>query len=224
MTRRTLVLALFAAGGAAPLRAQVPDLAPYLMPRAEEITLARSAAPAGLSDSATVLVMTRTGFTEAARGSNGFTCLVLRSFSSKPDSPEIWNSRIRAPHCFNAPASRAVLPLILRRAEWILAGVSFAEAGARTARGYAEHTFVMPEPGAIAYMLSHAQYLTDRSPHWEPHLMLYFDKTVPAASLGAGGFDLPVIDAGADPDAPLRTLLILLRAWSDGTPATGDGR
>src|SRR5262249_39985295 len=68
---------------------QLPDLAPYLMTdRAAEVALARTAAPRAVSDSATVLVLTRTGFVEAAHGSNGFTCLVVRSFSGDVNDPD----------------------------------------------------------------------------------------------------------------------------------------
>src|SRR5216117_4448400 len=83
MPTRMLPLAALASLAAQPIRAeQAPDLAPYLMADgAAEVALARTAAPTHVSDSATVLVLTRNGFVEAARGTNGFTCLVLRSFA-----------------------------------------------------------------------------------------------------------------------------------------------
>ena len=110
----------------APVSSQKnPDLAPYMIgDRASEVALARSAAPKHVSDSATVLVLTRTGYVEAARGTNGFTCLVIRSFGGALDDPKFWNPRVRAPHCLNPPAVRTVLPEMLKRAEWIMAGVS----------------------------------------------------------------------------------------------------
>ena len=81
-TSRAVVLAL---GGmlmrAAPAGAQSPDVTPYLMDRAAEVSLARSAGPRTIADGVTVLVLTRTGYVEAVPGTNGFTCLVLRSFS-----------------------------------------------------------------------------------------------------------------------------------------------
>ena len=50
------------------------------LPRAEEIALARSAAPASVSDSASVWVFTDTGYVLAERGSNGNACYVSRSW------------------------------------------------------------------------------------------------------------------------------------------------
>ncbi|MGZ3506756.1 MAG: hypothetical protein ACXVAW_19740 [Vulcanimicrobiaceae bacterium] len=59
---------------------KAPDITPYLIAdRAAEVALARTAAPSAISENATVLVLTPKGYTEAARGTNGFTCLVMRS-------------------------------------------------------------------------------------------------------------------------------------------------
>lgn len=214
-----LVLALVAV---APVAADtVPDLTPYLVAdRAAEVALARSAAPKDVSGPARVLVMTAKGFVEAEPGTNGFTCLVLRSFAAPPADPNFWNPRVRAPHCFNRPGVRTVLPEILQRIEWILAGVSPTEAEARGRRGYGRREFPKPEPGAMAYMLSPQQHLQDGDePHWMPHLMLYYDRSMKAADWGAGGMTAPVIDATAgDPQAPVITLLVPVSRWSDGTP------
>jgi hypothetical protein len=202
---------------------QTPDLAPYLMPdRAAEVALARSAGPANVSDSATVLVLTRSGFVEAARGSNGFTCVVIRSFGGAIGDPNFWNARVRAPHCLNPPASHTVLPEMMKRAEWIMAGVSTAEIATRTKRAYVAHEFPMPAVGAMAYMTSPKQHLADTNPHWMPHLMFYYDKSAPAANWGASGMTAPVIDGSiGDASSPILTLLIPVRQWSDGTPALG---
>ena len=52
-----------------PLYASMAPFEQYLMPdRLAEITLARSAAPAAISDRATVLVLTRQGYEVAIRG------------------------------------------------------------------------------------------------------------------------------------------------------------
>src|SRR2546428_11276823 len=106
---------------------------------AAEVALARTAAPRHVSDSATVLVLTRNGFVEAARGTNGFTCLVLRSFAGNIGDPDFWNPRVRAPHCFNPPAARTMLPAALKRAEWAPGGSSRARTPARTRRATASH-------------------------------------------------------------------------------------
>jgi hypothetical protein len=51
----------------------------YLIPDEKaEIALARSAAPASISDKAEVMVLRRDGYATAVKGSNGFTCIVER--------------------------------------------------------------------------------------------------------------------------------------------------
>lgn len=220
MPIRAMVPAAIALLTVGPISAQSPDLAPYLMgDRAAEVALARTAAPANVSDSATVLVLTRNGFVKAADGTNGFTCLVIRSFAKNIGAPDFWNPRIRAPHCLNAPAVRTVLPAMLKRAEWIMTGVSPAKIAARTRRAYTSHDFPMPAAGAMAFMLSPSQYLGDTGPHWLPHLMFYYDRSMPAAAWGAGGKTNTVIDGSDAADSPVLTLLIPVRRWSDGKAA-----
>ncbi|MGH7604078.1 MAG: hypothetical protein ACRENK_08800 [Gemmatimonadaceae bacterium] len=198
------------------------DFKPYLMPdRAAEIALARSAAPTAVSASATVLVLTRTGFVEASHGGNGFVCLVLRSFAASIGDPNFWNPKIRAPHCLSPPAVRTILPEMLKRAEWILAGMSPTKILTRTRVAYASHEFPMPTAGAMAYMTSPKQHLQDETPqNWMPHLMFYYDRALPASTWGAGGMAATVIDGTAvDTTSPVQVLLIPVRRWSDGSMA-----
>ena len=205
---------------------QARDFTPYLIAnRTAEVALARTAAPKRISDSATVLVLTRTGFATATKGTNGFTCLVERSFQGSIKDPTFWNPKVRAPHCFNAAAVRTVLPQHLKQAEWILAGASTQDIAKRQQEGYANHSLSLPSPGAMAYMLSPKQYLVDDDPHWMPHLMIFHDRSIPGSAWGAGGMTDAVIDGSAgDPNSPVITLLIPVRRWSDGTssvPAAG---
>lgn len=222
MFTRTRTFATLALIIASRTDAQQPrDFAPFLMAdRAAEIALARTAAPKRISDSATVLVLTRTGFIAATRGSNGFTCLVERSFHGSVTDPTFWNPKVRAPHCFNPPAVRTVLPQAIQRAEWILAGVSTQDITKREQQAYASRALPTPAPGSMAYMLSPKQYLLDDDPHWMPHLMFFHDRSMPGSLWGAGGMTDAVIDGSAgDPKSPVVTLLIPVRRWSDGTPA-----
>jgi hypothetical protein len=61
-----------------------PSMAPldqYLMAdRNAEIALARSAAPAAISNDAEVLVLGRSGYETAVKGKNGFVCAVERGW------------------------------------------------------------------------------------------------------------------------------------------------
>ena len=63
-----------------------PAMAPldqYLMSDASsEIALARSAAPASISDGAEVMVLGPKGYTTAVKGTNGFLCIVERSWGN----------------------------------------------------------------------------------------------------------------------------------------------
>src|ERR1039457_4419842 len=92
----------------APYAAMAP-LDQYLMPdENSEIALARSAAPASISDGAEVMVLGRKGFTTAVKGTNGFLCVVERSWGAATDALEFWNPKIRSPICFNRSEERRV--------------------------------------------------------------------------------------------------------------------
>lgn len=213
-------LALFFAGGIAAQ--QTPDLAPYLMAdRAAEIALARSAAPKDVSDAATVLVLTRTGYVEGAKGTNGFTCFVQHSFDGPVGGPGFWDPRIRAPQCANPPATRTVLPIMKKRAEWIMTGVSPKEISTRTREAYASHELVEPASGSMIFMLSPEQHLNNgNNPHWMPHVMFYYPKSMPPATMGVDSVTNTLIDGSAgDPDAPFLLVFLPVRRWSDGTLA-----
>jgi hypothetical protein len=200
---------------------KTPDLAPYLIAdRNAEIALARSAAPGHVADSAAVLVLTRKGYTEAVPGRNGFVCFVQRSFFGRYGDPKFWDSSNRGPICLNPPAVRTVLPEMLKRTEWIMAGVAVKDIVERSRQAYASRTFPMPAPGSMGFMLSPAQHLADTDPHWVPHLMFFFDRSMPASTWGVGGNPTTVIDGTADDASnPVLTLFIPVRRWSDGKPA-----
>jgi hypothetical protein len=100
----------------------------YLMPdENSEIALARSAAPASISDGAEVMVLGRKGFTTAVKGANGFLCVVARSWGAATDAPEFWNPKIRSPICFNPQAARTFAPIFLMKTKLVLAGKSKTE-------------------------------------------------------------------------------------------------
>lgn len=90
-----LVLALQVV--AQDMTAKYPSMAPleqYLMDRPAEISLARSAAPESISGSAEILVLTRHGYETAVQGTNGFVCVVERSWSAGIDDPDFWNPKL----------------------------------------------------------------------------------------------------------------------------------
>jgi hypothetical protein len=183
--------------------------------RSEEIALARSAAPASVSGAAEVMILGSHDYETAARGRNGFVCLVERSWAAGLGDPVFWNPQLRAPICFNPAAARSVLPGYLERTRWVLAGVSLAQMIERTQREVAAHTYRLPEPGAMALMQSRQSFLGEGNGHWHPHLMLYMRRIDPA-SWGANLEGSAVFAAqGQDPE-PVTTLFVPVQKWSDG--------
>jgi hypothetical protein len=221
MRTTTTLLSLAFTLVAPALQAQANDVSKFIdADRAAEVALARTAAPKHVSDSATVLFLTPTGYVEVSKGNNGFTCAVIREFAMPYTDPAKWNPRVRAPHCFNAAATASVLLQMLEVSKWVVTGVPHAEVVTRSDRAFRSRIFPMPANGAMAYMLSSRQYLADDHPHWMPHMMFYYERSShPASRFGGAGMDAPVIDASAgDPQYPITTILIPVRQWSDGTP------
>src|SRR5579863_6258112 len=146
-----LAICFAAIGPAAGLQAKAsyPNMAPreqYRMAsRSEEIALARSAAPASIAHDADVLVLGDGGYETAAKGKNGFVCVVERSWAKTFDDAEFWNPKVRGPICFNPAGARSVLADYLRRTGWVLAGVSRPAMLARTKAAVAAKTLVAPE-------------------------------------------------------------------------------
>jgi len=195
-------------------RYMIPD------PRAE-IAMARSAAPESISRNATVLVLGMHGYQTAIRGTNGFVCLVERSWMSPFDSPEFWNPKMRGPICYNPPAARTILPYTINRTSLVLAGVSKAQMHERIRASFARKQLPMPADGAMSYMMSKSGYLGDGVAHWHPHLMFHI-RTTSAASWGADLKGSPVLynDDYQDMPEPETIFMVPVARWSDGTAAT----
>lgn len=206
---------------AADTKSPYPAMAPLAQYQtaspSEEIALARSAAPKSISGDAEILTLGGQGYETAVKGTNGFVCLVERSWGAGFDDPVFWNPKIRGPICFNPAGARSVLPAYLERTRWVLAGVSKSDMIARVKAALAANTFVFPEPGAMSFMLSKQQYLSDNGGHWHPHLM-FFVAHVDSAAWGADLDGSPVFASKGDPE-PVTTFIVPVTKWSDGTPA-----
>ncbi len=195
-----------------------PAMAPlkeYLMPKDAEIALARSAAPASISDGATVMVLAQSGYTDAVQGSNGFVCLVERSWANTTDNAQFWNPKLRAPHCFNSPAAKSFAQIYLMKSRLVLAGKSRAEIARAIAAALDRKELPPLAPGSMCYMMSRHQYLNDQGKSWHPHLM-FFAAGDAANNWGANLEGSPVMAAN-DPEARVTTLMVLVDHWSDGT-------
>ena len=211
------VLALAGAASAAPYPAMGPVSA-YMMPQADEIAMARSAAPASLSADASVIVLGPKGYVEAAHGKNGFVCMVQRSWFAGFRDDGFWNPKIRGPVCFNAEAARSVLPAFMTRTEWVMSGVSREVMVKRTATAMGAHRIRTPEVGSITFMLSKEGYLgDDAAGPWHPHLMFYMPP-MPVSDWGANMPGTKVYGNGADPGDPYAVFYVPVANWSDGSP------
>lgn len=198
-----------------------PNMAPldqYLMERDNEIVMARSAAPESISRDAEIMVLGRHGYETTNQGTNGFVCVVQRSWIAPFDDPEFWNPKGRAPICLNQAAVRSFLPVIIKRTELVLAGQSKAQMFEDLKAAVDKKELPAMEPGAMCYMMSKQAYLSDRDPHWHPHLMFFTPLTEPAV----WGADLPgspiMAFSGKDSPERLTVFLIPVGKWSNGTP------
>jgi hypothetical protein len=211
--------------GPAFARAQVektpyPIMAPleqYLIPDENaEIALARSAAPESISNAAEVMVLRRDGYATAVKGSNGFVCIVERSWANTTNAPQFWNPKIRAPHCFNPPAAKTFLPIFLMKSNLVLAGKSRAEIASAAAAAIEKKELPALAPGTMVYMMSKQQYLNDDGMSWHPHVMFFVSGDA-EKSWGANLPGSPVMSA-YDPEQRVTTFFVLTGKWSDGTP------
>ena len=211
----TLVPVIVLSTGAVPAAAQSADAhragERIVLPRAEEIALARSAAPAPVSGEATVLVFDRgRGFTIAEEGANGVTCYVARS---QPEALE--------PHCFDKEGSRTILQIHLREAELREQGLTEEEIELEIARGLESGALKLPRRPAMSYMLSSKQVLYNDDGEsvgaWKPHIMIYWPYLEPA-DLGLDG--TPSLTAGyvVDPGTPFANLLVIVPDFVEPAP------
>jgi hypothetical protein len=200
-----------------------PNMAPldqYLMEREAEITLARSAAPDSISHDAEVMILGQHGYETAVKGTNGFVCLVERSWASPVDDPGFWNPKLRAPNCFNPVAARSYLPLTVRKTKLILATRSKAEMVKDIKAAVDSKELLPPEMGAMVYMMSKQGYLNDEAGHWHPHLMFILPPTDPA-TWGVGLPGAPVLSLSEDLGR-MTVFLVPVAKWSDGTAWSKD--
>jgi hypothetical protein len=181
-----------------------------VLPRDEEIALARSAAPPAFGRNARVMVFTGTSYIVAEAGTSGVACYVGRSW---PESLE--------PHCFDPEGAETILPIEIRRVELRAAGKDSAEVDRDIAAGLATGRFRLPRRPALSYMLSSGQRLIsdDGKPvgSWRPHIMIYYPYLTAADVALEGDPDLRgavLVDAGR----PTANLMIVVPKFIDPEP------
>jgi len=177
---RVTPLLLLAAFGTTQLSAQggkYPPLEQYLMPRDAEIALARSAAPAGVADRATIKVLTRSGYTIASQGDNGSVCMVMRGFSAPTYTPAqlrdlVYDPAVRAPICFTAPAAKTVMPYYELRTGLAMEGRHPDQIAQAVKAAYDKGELPRRDAVTFAYMWSAHQHLGPPGA-WHPHVMIF---------------------------------------------------
>jgi hypothetical protein len=205
------LLLLMAIGAPSPID-------PYLMERNAEIALARSAAPDSLSRDATVLVLGAHGYETAVKGTNGFVCLVERSWMQPFDAPEFMKTDGRMPMCLNPPGARTHLPFTFKTTELVIAGVPKQEMFNQLKAAFDRKELPLPEPGSMCYMLSKQQNFGPQFGHADPHLMFWYPRTQ-HITWGAEFGGSP-IDVKEDSPDPVTTFIISVSNWSDGSKYT----
>jgi len=206
------------AAGQNPKAPPYPAMAPiaqYMMDPGAEIALARSAAPNSISGDAEVLVLGHEGLQVGVKGTNGWACLVQRSWNAAVDFPEFWNPKILAPICLNPAAVRSVLPVVTFWTKMVLAGKSKAQMATEAKAAFDTKKLPELEPGAMSFMMSKDGYLADENPHFHPHVM-FFEPLGEGLRWGANLPGSPVF-AGEDKVNRMTILPVPVPRWSDGT-------
>jgi hypothetical protein len=168
-----LSIAVLSNSAAAQDKPQEPTREVHLVtastPRERQIGLALSAAPTEVSSKATVYVLGLKGYEKAREGTNGFSCLIERSFKGTTQTSS-------APACFDAEGSGSIMVAYLRREELRAEGKSEAEIKDDIAKGYEDGRFKVPGPGFL-YMMSNENFVynnvSGKSGFVAPHLMFY---------------------------------------------------
>lgn len=169
------------------------DVKPIILPHPQEVELALAAAPEHLRAQATVYVYGKSGYQEARRGNNGFTCLVNR------DGQQSGGDILR-PTCWDAEGSATIVPVVLRVGELLAQGASAKDIEEVIEERFKEQQFISPRKTGIAYMLRgdvafdrKTQRLSDTV--FPAHYMIY--------APGVSNADIGVTDAAIEENPAL---------------------
>ena len=212
--RLPLMISILLAMEASTLQAQTggyPPFSEYAMTPEDEIALARSAAPEGISSRATIKVLATSGYETAVQGDNGFVCMVLRgwaapSFTPLPERELVYDGKLRAPICYNPIASRTVLPYQELRARLGISGKSPDQIAEAVQEAYARGELPRIDQVGLGYMWSADQALGPAGV-WHPHMMVfapYYDN----AMLGGNELGGPAPFVGDDAGTPFAVSII----------------
>ncbi|MCU1308232.1 MAG: hypothetical protein JWN45_2927 [Acidobacteriaceae bacterium] len=189
-----------------------PPLSEYMMQRDTEMALARSAAPANISDRATIKVLTKSGYQVAREGDNGFVCAVMRGWSAPTYTPAqfrdlVYDAKLRAPICFNPAASRTVMPYYELRSKFGMEGKTPEQIAEGLQAAYVKGELPKRDGVSFAYMWSADQNLGPGVGHWHPHMMV-FSPYYENSMLGGNEFGSPLPIVTDDAGTPFAVVVI----------------
>ena len=213
-----LSIAVLSNSAAAQDKPQEPTREVHLVtastPRERQIGLALSAAPTEVSSKATVYVLGLKGYEKAREGTNGFSCLIERSFKGTTQTSS-------APACFDAVGSGSIMVAYLRREELRAEGKSEAEIKDDIAKGYEDGRFKVPGPGFL-YMMSNENYVYDdqskKSGIVPPHVMFYAPNKT-AKDLGYESISPTMVPYLTRPGSPESLIVVPAEKPSQGDSA-----
>ncbi len=138
-----------------------------ILPLADEVALARSAAPSSISAGSRVLILTDSGYVVGEPGASAMTCVVNRS----------WRHSVE-PHCYDPEGAATVMQIELRRNYLRHLGKPEPEIAAEIGAGLLSGKYRLPTRPALSYMMSAQQVLygddAKLAGKWRPHLMIYY--------------------------------------------------
>lgn len=163
-TVATAITALLASGSVAEA-GEFPFLSRHC-----ESALALSAAPANISMSAAVYVLTEDGYELVRDGENDFSCIVARNH---PES--------LLPICYDKEGSETIMQTVIGTADLIVSGATDVELDEAISGGFESGEYSRPESTSLSYMLSAFNYgyreESGRMVNMRPHSMISTEHT-----------------------------------------------
>src|SRR6266446_10218535 len=133
-----------------------PEISPAKlerMPEALEVRYALSAAPPHLRDGATTYVLDPSkGYLLHHRGTNGVSCIVVRSDWQWPN--QAFRDDIAWPVCFDAEGSRTLLQDYIYTAELRARGMDAKQVHDEVTKKFGAPTYPNPSRAGVSYMLA----------------------------------------------------------------------
>ena len=177
-----------------------PALSEFMIPKEREIALARSAAPDRVSQDATIMVLGQEGYETAVEGSNGFVCLVLRSWGNPSyDHYYIYDPRVIVPECLDENAVKTILPLQLLRAKL---GTNMTPPDAievAVKEAFRSGRLQRTKTVSFGYMMS-AEMKFDADHHGPAHIMIYVPDSYSNDTIGGFPYKekFVIVEGGSD--------------------------